>query len=59
MAPEKEPIKISDKIKKSTIKRGAIMDMLGLKKNKFAVKMKYNDWDEKEKSILRKHKIID
>lgn len=54
-----EALKTSDQIKKSKWKRGEIRKLLGLHHNKFATKMKYNDWDANEIALLKKNKVID
>lgn len=59
MAPEKTLITTSEKIKNSSWKRGKIMELLKLYPNKFAIKMKYNDWDEKEIALLKKKEVIE
>lgn len=51
-------ITTTQKIKSSSWKRGSIMVLLGLHPNKFATKMRYNDWDDQEISKLKKHKVI-
>lgn len=54
-----EQIKVSDKIKKSSWKRGAISKLLNLNPNKFATKMKYNDWTDSEVALLKKKGVIE
>lgn len=48
-----------EKIKESKWKRGEIRKLLNLNPNKFSVKMKYNDWDDKEISLLKKEGVIE
>ena len=59
MTAEKKPLTTSDKIENSPWKKKKIMELLDLYPNKFATKMKYNDWDEKEIAALKKKGAIE
>lgn len=59
MADVKQPLTTSDKINNSAWKKKKIMELLNLYPNKFATKMKYNDWDQSEIKKLKDNKVID
>lgn len=59
MSDGKKPLTTSEKIENSPWKKKKIMELLGLYPNKFATKMKYNDWDEKEIVALKKKGVIE
>lgn len=59
MSPHPAALTTSQKIKNSPWKKKHIMEALGLYPNKFATKMKYNDWDDSEISILKKKGAIE
>lgn len=49
----------AQKIKRSPWKKKHIMELFqGMHKVKFSEKMRHNDWDEKEISVLKKNHVI-
>lgn len=58
MTQEKQAITVSQKIDASPWKKNRIMELLNLGKTKFHEKLRYNAWDDKEISILKKEGVI-
>lgn len=59
MEADKTALTTSKKINNSAWKKKRIMELLNLYPNKFATKLKYNDWTDEEVKKLKKERIIE